>query len=178
MQGAVLPSWVTIITAIATTIAAIFAAFAAWRSADSARAAQEEGRASERRLLRRQLNVNAEEVRVETDRIKERASRLKLAHRGLAIFHGASGGSREKLYLETIDRKIAESETLAAQTAEVAAKPAEDATLDEISSCEAQVAPNLARVRALREEIEGKLTAAEAEIVQHRQSRLGPSDAQ
>lgn len=168
-----IPGWVTPVTAIASAIAAIFAALAAWRSADSARTAQEEGRASERRLLLRQFNVNAEEVRVEAGRINERAFRLKRAYGDLAIFLGASGGSREKVHREAIDAKVTEANGLAAQTAEAAAKPAEDVSLDEISSREAQVAGHLTRVRALREEIEGKLTAAEAEIIQHRQRRIG-----
>ena len=166
-----------VISAIAAVVSAVggaFAAIAAFRAAGFARDAHEAAQVSEKRGALRQLTITSNEVLVEAKRAESRATDLKLAYRTLAVFSGASGGSRENLYVTEIDKRLVNVASLSE-----AAKPfssGQDSLMngpaEEISRRETKMAQLLTNVRAIREDLEREHASVEAQCATFREKAI------
>lgn len=101
-------STLSLIAAVGGVVAAVgglFAAIAAFRSAGVAKSAAEHAQEVERRSLLRDVSAAAQSVIAESLRIDDLSNNLKRAYRQLSTFAGQTGGSRENLHIEEVEKK-------------------------------------------------------------------------
>ncbi len=89
---------ITIFIAAASAIGSMVAAIAAWRSSSAAKQSLKGSEEEGYRRLRRQLAVVGQRVVSKSESINRLCDELKLQYATLAVFSGAKGGSREKMF--------------------------------------------------------------------------------
>lgn len=163
---------ISTVAAVVSAIGGAFATVAAFRSAGSARVTQDAAAASEKLAALRQLMVAANEVLVEARRAESRGNDLKLSYHVLFTFAGSSGGSREKLYVDATEGKLAEATAISAR-----AKPYSsdldlllNGPLEEITGREIKVAQMLTEIRAIREDLEREHASVEGQCAEFRKN--------
>ena len=105
----------SLISVIGGTLAAVgglFAAIAAFRSAGIAKTAANHAQEVERRSLLREVTAVGQSVIAESFRVDDLSNNLKRAYRNLSVFAGQTGGSREKVHVEEVEKKQREVVTL------------------------------------------------------------------
>ena len=101
----------SLISAIGGAVAAVgglFAAIAAFRSAGIAKSAAAHAQQVEHRSLVRDVTAAAQSVIAESLRVDDLSNNLKRACRDLSVFVGQTGGSREKVHIEDVEKKQGE----------------------------------------------------------------------
>lgn len=162
------------VTEIIAVSAAVASALAALFSALAARKSQRSADAAERRASIRQAVLTAREVIVEARRVEARGNEAKLAYQSLAVFSGASGGSRESLYINAIKEKM----TNAGKQLEYAKRYSEGAgalqssSLADIEAIHTDLLSALSEVRSLREDLEREHATVEGQCSAYRENAI------
>ena len=101
-------STLTLFSAVGGVLGAaggLFAAVAAFRSAGAAKEAAKHAQQVEHRELVRDVIAAAQNTIAETMRVDDICNRLKMGYRDLSIFTGQTGGSREKVHIDEVEKK-------------------------------------------------------------------------
>lgn len=164
-------SLISVIASVVSAIGGATACVAAFRSAGHAKEAFEEAQKADKRYSLRQLSLTAHQVVVEVERIKWLAQGLKVAYKTLAVFCGATGGSRVTMFTKEIEEKIGVAETLENKASpfielQVALL---NGPLEEISGREVKMSQYLAEAVALKENIEIELADIQAQNATHQE---------
>ena len=163
-----------ILVAVISCIATALATLAAFRSAKSAASAQAALLASEEREVLRQVASLASDIERETRRAKFLAHAMNVIGRANAIFNGGLGGSRQKLAEKGIEDRLNEVELLGAAAIQLLAQQETISKLriEDAHRIRLQRTVELARLRAINDELELDRACREAQLLQHREVAL------
>jgi hypothetical protein len=160
----------TVLSALATVLATC-AAFSSARSSRQALKASEE---AERRFNVRSAIMDAYAIRTECDRMKHLASDLKINYQSLAVFSGASGGSRDEMYQKAGYEKYEHARKISAPAVELIAAPKSLDEIDdqELDQMKIKLAATLLELTALREQMADELSDIRLQNSEARNTRL------
>jgi hypothetical protein len=168
------PQDIAVLASIISALGGLYAARAARVSAELARATLEESRMTEKRSALRQLSLSANQVTVEAKRIDGVSRGLKVNYQTLAIFCGASNGSRVQIYCETIDKRISEAMRISEKSKSFIAfqQQLHKGPLEEITSREISVSRDLRDLQHIRDEMEKENCEISGQIAAYREAAL------
>lgn len=163
------------VIAFGALIAAIVAMFASFRSAKAAeQSASLAARTLDRLALREIVRASGDAV-IEARRIDDLADELRREYRQLFTYNSSSGGSREKLFADEIEKKVSrkkalaeEAERIASDSSSLSAASERDMTLM-ISRLDGA----LSQLRPLRESMERELSSIQKDNQIFREKLVG-----
>lgn len=164
----------TVCGTLLSALAAALATYAAFSSANSARHSLRISEQAERRLSIRTTLMDAHAIEIECDRLGRLATELMLNYQSLAVFSGASGGSRDEMYQNAAREKQVYAKLLSTQAKELTANPSSLDTLDdkEIDQVKIKISATLLELLALRENIVDELSEIRLRNSEARNARL------
>ncbi len=153
------PTVLTVISAViagGALIASIISAKSAARSAGASEASSQAALKNLQRTALRDLVIAVHRSTAEVARIKDLIGELHSHHRSLANLSGNFGGSRHKLAEETLNKKLAESETLGQAASRLAQEihSLKAASVEDLTEKLGDVDSALAKLTPLREGLE------------------------
>ncbi|MCP4487634.1 MAG: hypothetical protein GY820_10015 [Gammaproteobacteria bacterium] len=168
---------ISALTAVASLIGALgglFAAIAAFRSAGTAKASAAQALAVEKRSQVRDLSNLSNSVLAETMRVDDIANKLKTAYQTLAVFAGASGGSRIKLHTDAVETKQREIGPIQDRAREYAENWQQNRKLgeEELTTHLAEIEGYLIQVRRVKEKLLQELESVEEQNKTYRDKAI------
>ena len=143
------------VVATGSLIVSIIVAFAAFRSAKAAESSATLAARTLERAAFREIVRTAYDVTAETSRIKALVEELKIEYRTLFTFAGQGGGpgTRHQLYVDDLEKRLAETQRLSQEATSVTADSAllETASERDVTQMLARLDASLSTLRPLRE---------------------------
>lgn len=171
------PAVLALISAVSGALgglASVLAAIAAFRAAGAAKQSALHAQAVERRQLLRDVVAAAQNVVSDARRIDDVANLLKRGYSDLFRFAGQSGGSRQKLYIDEVEKK----QQQVAGTRDVAGRHAADPELlgnmpeAELLALYTALHGHHVEVKRLRVTLEHELESVERDLQTYREKAL------
>ena len=170
----VLLAFISAVSGVVGGLASVLAAIAAFRAAGAAKQSALHAQALERRQLLRDLVAAAQNVFSEARRIDDIAKLLKSGYSDLFRFSRQSGGGRQKLYVDDVEKK----QQQAASMRELDGKYAADQGMlgnmpePELIALYTTIHGHYVEVQRLRITLEQELESVEQELQTYRENAL------
>lgn len=166
-----------LIVAIGAAIATALATLAAFRSARSANIAQQALVDEQLRNSRRDVATLIAGCSYEFTRIRFLAHTLSVIDRQSAIFAGGLGGSRQKLAIDGVSKRVSAAEDIFKAISPFSNDPIAISKLiqEDIDRLQVSLTIYLANLRTIAEELDRDSCSREAQLLQQRELNMGGS---
>lgn len=164
-----------LIVAIGAAIATALATLAAFRSARSANLAQQALVDEQLRNGKRDVATLIAGCSYEFSRIRFLAHTLSVIDRASAIYAGSLGGSRNKLAIDGVSRRVLAAEEIFKAISPFSNNPMAISKLlqEDIDRLQVSLTIYLADLRAIAEELDRDSSSREAQLLQQREIAMG-----
>ncbi len=165
---------ISLIVAISSAIATGLATLAAFRSARSAESAQQALFEEQLRSGRRDIANLVSDCLFEMNRIRFLARTVRVINQSRAVFTGTTGGSRQKVLEQEVDKRVASAE----EEFKVASAFSEEPTgiyrlqREDIDRLQVALTVRLAHLRTIADELDRESLSHEAQLLQHRERAI------
>lgn len=155
-------------------IGGLYAARAASRSASLAQAVAASSERAEHRALHRELVSGAQRVCSEADRVEALGADLKLQYQSAFAFAGQFDSSRQRVYVERIDQRLATVLPLKSEAQELLNRHSQlaSASQDDITLALSELERKFVVIQSLREEMQREFAEVAANNRIHREQRI------
>jgi hypothetical protein len=165
----------SVVIALLSLIVAVVSASAARKSANAAQSSVEVASRVLRRSVIRDLWMTCADVVSEERRVRDVSHDLQAAYSDLFLFGGSSGGDRDQLYRQEIDRDRREAARLSDEATSIFSEPisiqrASDHDLDVMCL---KIENARIAIRAIREKMSRQFESVRLQTLQYREKNTG-----